>query len=214
MLRHVSWQPSALWLQLPRSQAQHDTAHACVCASVCVCERKKERKWESLCLHDLTFVSHSVSSQPCPASSIKPSFYVLVKAIKQRGVCVCLVWGCVCMCLYHCVFLKYPLWERMNHLLMLSIFSFLNVLLLFPLHLSLYSLRTNIFSFLQDCLLFSVTRGREQNKAPCFVLHLINVAPKTKPLRASPSYASYVCLIPQCLLVGSDFLHRRCWIKC
>lgn len=108
MLCHVSWQPSALWLQLPQCQAQHDTVHAClracvrvsVCLFVCERQRKKESEQvrERLCLHDLTFVSHSVSGQPCPIAGIKLPFYILHKKImcaSHSRVCVC---TCICVC--------------------------------------------------------------------------------------------------------------------
>lgn len=39
-----------------------------VCVHVCNAHTHSAGR-RSLCLHDLTFVSHSVSSQPCPASS-------------------------------------------------------------------------------------------------------------------------------------------------
>lgn len=56
-------------------------------------------------------------------------------------------------------------------------------------------------------------RRREQNKAPCFVLHLLSVAPKKKPLGASPPYALYIPLIPLCHYVCSDFLDKRFWTE-
>lgn len=51
-----------------------------------------------------------------------------------------------------------------------------------------------ISSFLHDCCVFSLLREKEEverieNEACCFVLHILNVAPKKKPLGVSPSYA-------------------------
>lgn len=80
------------------------SARHCACVRVCVRECETERKKEServrerLCLHDLTFVSHSVSSQPCPAASIKLPFYIL-----EKIECVSHVSLCVCVCVRTCV---------------------------------------------------------------------------------------------------------------
>lgn len=86
---------------------------------VCLCVRKRERK--SLCLHDLTFVSHSVSSHPCPASS-RLSMYWSKPLGKEE--CVYMVWVCVSV-VSQCVFQISLVWEwiicsyfRFPHLLM------------------------------------------------------------------------------------------------
>lgn len=60
-------------------------------------------------------------------------------------------------------------------------------------------------------LSFLSYKEKEQNKEFWFVLHFISVAPKKKPLRESPSYVLYICLIRLCLYVCSNFQDKQFW---
>lgn len=65
-----------------------------------------------------------------------------------------------------------------------------------------------------SCSLFvteKTQQEKEPNKASCFVLRFISVAPTKKPLGASPHYVLYIHLFRSCLYVCSDFQDKQFW---
>lgn len=56
-------------------------------------------------------------------------------------------------------------------------------------------------------------KEKEPNKASCFVLRFISVAPTKKPLGASPPYVLYIHLFRSCLYVCSDFQDKQFWTE-
>lgn len=66
---------------------------------------------------------------------------------------------------------------------------------------------------LSQFVVLSQLQNEEQNKVSCFIFHFISVALKKKPLRASSPYVLYICLIPPCLYVCSDFQDKQFWTK-
>lgn len=117
MLCHVSWQPSALWLQLPQCQAQHDTVHArvsaCVrarlCVRVCVWEAEKESEWVSprAPLPAWFNICQPLSVWSALSCSQDQATFL---CIRQKDH-VCFSFQRVCVYLDLCVVLKHPLWN-------------------------------------------------------------------------------------------------------